>query len=134
VIIRDGRILLTQRKATQDFPFCWESPGGKVEGDESHHAALSRELKEELGLVGLAMKEIPLWSGSIDRQRPEDGKAFVHLYRVFDTYESVVQKPRPLEGQGIGWFDDAELGALLLAPANNCARVVLMNAVARSRK
>lgn len=50
VIIRAGRILLTQRPDGKDFPFTWECPGGKVEGNESHNLALARELMEELGI------------------------------------------------------------------------------------
>ena len=56
VIVRAGRIFLTQRKPTSDFPLDWESPGGMVEVGENHVTALLRELHEELafgfGVVG----------------------------------------------------------------------------------
>lgn len=39
VIIQKGRILLTQRREEQDFPFTWECPGGKVESSAATRAA-----------------------------------------------------------------------------------------------
>lgn len=49
--IRDGnRVLAAQRSETMKLPFKWEFVGGKVEKNETHEAALKRELKEELGI------------------------------------------------------------------------------------
>ena len=44
----DGRVLITQRTATQSLPLQWEFPGGKVEDDEQDEDALKRELRERL--------------------------------------------------------------------------------------
>nr|WP_240942567.1 NUDIX hydrolase [Planosporangium thailandense] len=43
----DGRILLVE-PTYKDY---WELPGGAVDGDESPYEAVTRELKEELGLT-----------------------------------------------------------------------------------
>ena len=46
----DGAFLLGQRPAGKVYAGYWEFPGGKVEPDEPSHAALRRELHEELGI------------------------------------------------------------------------------------
>ena len=50
VMVKDGKVLICQRKADQEFPFKWEFPGGKIEKGEETTAALRRELQEELGI------------------------------------------------------------------------------------
>lgn len=49
LIERDGEVLVTQRRADQSLPLCWEFPGGKIEPGESPTQALQREIEEELG-------------------------------------------------------------------------------------
>jgi 8-oxo-dGTP diphosphatase len=51
VVERDGRYLITQRRASAVLPFLWEFPGGRVETGESDAAALERELLHRLGAV-----------------------------------------------------------------------------------
>ena len=50
LIERRGRILICRRRDDQDHPGKWEFPGGKIEAGESPRQALSRELREELGI------------------------------------------------------------------------------------
>ena len=50
IVDRDGRVLITQRRADQSLPLQWEFPGGKIEPGESPLAALRRELDEEIGI------------------------------------------------------------------------------------
>lgn len=51
VVLRDdGRFLLAQRPPGKPYAGYWEFPGGKVEDGESSRTALSRELREELGI------------------------------------------------------------------------------------
>lgn len=45
VIVNGDKVLVLERGAGGDF---WEVPGGRVDGDESLHETLQRELKEEL--------------------------------------------------------------------------------------
>ena len=51
VLIRtDGSFLLTTRPEGKAYAGHWEFPGGKVEQGETVEQALSRELREELGI------------------------------------------------------------------------------------
>lgn len=50
VVSRNGRYLITQRRAHAVLPLLWEFPGGRVETGESDNEALRRELRERLGV------------------------------------------------------------------------------------
>jgi 8-oxo-dGTP diphosphatase len=50
ILVEDGRVLLTQRKAGGHLAGMSEFPGGKVEEGEDPRRALARELGEELGI------------------------------------------------------------------------------------
>lgn len=50
VIMRDQEVFLTRRAAQAHQGGKWEFPGGKREPEESMIQALSRELKEEVGI------------------------------------------------------------------------------------
>jgi 8-oxo-dGTP diphosphatase len=58
IIESDGKILACQRKAGGAFGLMWEFPGGKKEPGESPSEALSRELREELGVEALIGAEV----------------------------------------------------------------------------
>src|SRR5580692_12054007 len=49
VLERDGRYLITQRRATAVLPLMWEFPGGRVEPGETDGQALKREVMHRLG-------------------------------------------------------------------------------------
>lgn len=50
VILKDDKVLITQRKSGGNQEFKWEFPGGKLEKGESPEKCLIREIKEELNL------------------------------------------------------------------------------------
>ena len=50
VIEDTDRFLVTRRQPGVHLAGMWEFPGGKIDGGETHQAALRRELIEELGL------------------------------------------------------------------------------------
>lgn len=61
LIVREGQVLIGQRRADQPMALLWEFPGGKIEPGESPQQALVRELSEELGIqakVGPAVTRI----------------------------------------------------------------------------
>jgi 8-oxo-dGTP diphosphatase len=49
VLEKDGRYLITQRRASAVLPLMWEFPGGRVEGEETDAHALKREVRHRLG-------------------------------------------------------------------------------------
>jgi 8-oxo-dGTP diphosphatase len=50
LLLKDGCVLMGERKPHKVYPLHWEFPGGKLEDGESHFDALQRELSEELGI------------------------------------------------------------------------------------
>ncbi len=50
LIVRNGEVLIGQRRPDQPMASLWEFPGGKIEPGESAEEALARELSEELGI------------------------------------------------------------------------------------
>jgi 8-oxo-dGTP diphosphatase len=58
VVMRDGKILIGQRKRGGRHPLKWEFPGGKVEPGEDPRTALSRELREELNIDAVIGEEM----------------------------------------------------------------------------
>lgn len=50
VIIKNNKILVTQRSEAMALPLKWEFPGGKVEMNETPKTCLKREIKEELNI------------------------------------------------------------------------------------
>lgn len=50
LILREGEVLICQRRPDQPMALQWEFPGGKIEQGEGPEIALARELSEELGI------------------------------------------------------------------------------------
>lgn len=86
----DGCYLLAQRPAGKVYAGYWEFPGGKVEPGESEHAALVREIREELGIE--VRRAFP-WI--VRRHEYEHASVRIRFFRVTDW----VGSPRGLDGQ-----------------------------------
>jgi 8-oxo-dGTP diphosphatase len=105
----EGRILLSQRRADQSLPLCWEFPGGKVEPGEAPEAALVREVEEELGCLVRV-------GGIYD--------VVFHAYEAFDLYmlvyraELVRGTPEARQVAAVAWVPPRDIPAMKLPPAD----------------
>jgi 8-oxo-dGTP diphosphatase len=70
VLRREGRVLVCRRRADQPHALKWEFPGGKVEPMESLDEALSRELREELGIEARPNREITRYEFAYPGKNP----------------------------------------------------------------
>ena len=64
LILKDGNVLVGQRRKSDRHAMKWEFPGGKVERGETPRQALVRELREELAIEASAGHEIARYSHS----------------------------------------------------------------------
>ncbi len=109
VILRDGRVLLTQRRRGAHLELHWEFPGGKVEEGESPPDALVRELREELDVKAAIGRPFAFnWHDYGDRRV------------LLLTFEARILSgtPRPLGCLDLGWFDASQVAGLTLPPAD----------------
>jgi 8-oxo-dGTP diphosphatase len=102
VIERDGRYLITRRPPGVHLAGHWEFPGGKCEPDETLHACLCRELREELNVEVAVGDELLTTTHDYPGRRVE-----LHFVRCVLEGE-----PAPQLGQEMRWTPREELNAL----------------------
>lgn len=129
IIIRSGRILLTQRLPGKDFEFAWECAGGKTSAKEACFDALVRELNEELGITVFDAKFISKHFFGDMPQGVSRINVSLWMYHVTEF----IGQPAAREGQGLGWFDRAEIQKLTLAPGNVAALPKILNLMEKSK-
>ena len=130
-IIRDGRVLLTQRAAKGSHPFEWECPGGKQEGTETDKQTLRRELIEELGLPGSTDIKIGFLIHGQRYSPPVLSKESMVITHIVTLPPDV--RPVPMVADGLGWFTPAQLGALeetWLVPSLRDSRQMILHHMA----
>ena len=115
--------LLASRPEGKGWAGWWEFPGGKIEANERPEHALSRELKEELGIKPTTMQQ---WiTRRFDYPATHDSAAkMVNLHFYFvDAWEGEL---RPHEGQQLSWQSPQNITVSPILPAN----VPIMKALA----
>ena len=121
VIERDGRFLLTRRQKGVHLEGMWEFPGGKIDPDETHAAALRREMREELD-VDVSIGELALATTHAYTEKT----VALFFYRC-----ALIGTPRPLLGQAMRWVTREELSALAFPPADEDLIRLLTQTAAR---
>jgi 8-oxo-dGTP diphosphatase len=106
---RQGRYLLAQRPAGKVYEGYWEFPGGKVEAGETHHQALVREIREELGLE--ITRAYPWVTLRFDYPHAQVN---LNLFRVTHWTGS----PQSLENQAFAWQGAGCEAVSPMLPAN----------------
>ena len=108
VIEQEDRFLVTRRPTGVHLAGLWEFPGGKIDLDESHHAALKREIREELD----ADVEVGELTFATTHAYP-DRTVALYFYRC-----TLLGSARPLLGQEMRWVSRPELPLLDFPPAD----------------
>jgi 8-oxo-dGTP diphosphatase len=113
VMMKQGKILLTQRRAEDSYGLLWEFPGGKVKEGEGLREALQRELKEELDIdveVGMIFKRVFY---------PYQDNPILLL-----SYHCLIKKGtlKPLGCRALKWVTLKELKKLSIPPADDPIR------------
>jgi 8-oxo-dGTP diphosphatase len=111
VLVEEGRVLLTQRKAGTHLAGAWEFPGGKVGAGEDPRDALVRELREELGIesvVGEVME--------VTFHRYPERAVLLLFYEAKRTPHS--PEPRALDVAAFRWARESELDEAAFPPAD----------------
>jgi 8-oxo-dGTP diphosphatase len=111
VLIEQGRVLLTQRKAGAHLAGAWEFPGGKIEPGEDPRDALARELREEVGIEATVSEIVEVTF----HRYPE--KSVLLLFFKAERAEGSAD-PRALDVAGIWWARADELRDELFPPAD----------------
>ncbi len=114
VICRNHQYLLALRPAGKRHAGYWEFPGGKVEPDEHDVDAISRELREELGVT--------LHTLGSERGCFRDGESQFEITFVDVTIDG---EPMALEHAALAWVAAHEFDQYKLAPSDlACARII----------
>ena len=112
VIVDDsGRVLLAQRPAHKHLGLKWEFAGGKVEPGEAPEAALSREIREELGCT-LTL------TGALPRFTHAYGTVTIEMYPFTARLAPGSPAPHAHEHAALQWVPLGDLLKFDLAAAD----------------
>ena len=95
-----GRVLLAQRPPGKALAGRWEFPGGKVAADESAHAAIVRELREEIGIEAGDAERL-MYYAAVYPERT----IWLDVWVIRDWSG----QPRGLDAQSLEWVEPSRL-------------------------
>ena len=95
VIIKNNKILISQRRSGQMLEGLWEFPGGKKEDDENIQECIKREIKEELNLDVF-----------VDNHLITINHSYSHFkMRLFTYFVKIIKgSPKSMENQNFEWI------------------------------
>lgn len=117
----EGRILLQKRSPGRRMAGLWEFPGGKVEEGERPEAALTRELREELGIEVNPEDLVPTAFASADSPERPGGHMLLLLYFC----RRWAGTPHPHDAVALEWVRPTDMHALPMPPADEPLVAVL---------
>jgi mutator protein MutT len=109
VVIRQGKVLVCQRKTDDVLGGFWEFPGGKCEDGETLEQCIQRELIEEVNIRARPLATL----SPIEHHYPH---GHVRLHPYLCEHES--GEPQLLECQAALWIDPGDLPKYQFPPAN----------------
>jgi 8-oxo-dGTP diphosphatase len=112
VVEKDGKYLITQRRANAVLPMLWEFPGGRVEAGETDQGALQRELLHRLGAQIEVGKLISFVSHPYEHY-------VVDLFLYECTLKSETLKPRAVHA--FTWAASGEFDRYPFTPADEAS-------------
>ncbi len=121
VVFRQGRVLITQRRAEDHLGGLWEFPGGKREPGETFAECLKRELMEELGIEVKVGEVID----SITHAYPEKTVRLEFL-----RCQWLRNEPRAIGCAALAWVGREELGSYQFPEADG----KLLDKIERTRE
>ena len=110
IVLRDGRVVICQRRCDDPLGGYWEFPGGKREPGETDEQCLVRELREELAIDVRSLEAL----GVIEHDYP-------HVRVRVQPYvcQWVSGEAQPLAADRVEWALPAELPRYRFLPAND---------------
>jgi 8-oxo-dGTP diphosphatase len=111
LIVREGRLLLARRPAHKLLPLKWEFAGGKVEPGEAPLAAITREIREELGCEIAIVRSLPPFTHDY-------GTVVIEMIPFVCALVPGSPEPHPHEHAELAWVKPAELSRYDLAAAD----------------
>ena len=95
-----GRVLTAQRPTGKALAGRWEFPGGKGAADETAHAAIVRELREEIGIEAGDAERL-MYDAAVFPGRT----IWLDVWMIKDWSG----EPRGLDAQALAWVEPSRL-------------------------
>ena len=110
VIKNNNLYFIAQRNRNKHFAYYWEFPGGKVDNQETFENALKREIKEELSINIVVLKQI-----ASEKHKDEKIDVNVHYFLCELLNENIILS----EHEDMKWLQKNDLKHFKMAPGDS---------------